>query len=157
MCGACCTLKMEAASSPEPPAYMVSHPIDHNVNSFYLTEFYIHRDMAISCILLWRLHSSSIFQVDSLAAASQCVDLLELNKRDMLSAIRDRVVTLWQRVAINELLTAEETSVKGLQWMNNFVSVLCSVSAPLVLHMNNSQLIQVSMFSFWIGHHNVPN
>jgi hypothetical protein len=108
-------------------------------------------------MLIWRLHASSIFQVDSLAAASQCVDLLELKKRDMLSAITDRVVTLWQHVALNELLTAEETSVKGLQWMNHFVSALCSVSAPLALHMSNSQLVQVCMFSFWIGQRNVLN
>ncbi|XP_023725992.1 uncharacterized protein C1orf112 homolog isoform X2 [Cryptotermes secundus] len=81
--------------------------------------------------------------VDILAAASQCVELLTPNERDMLSAITGHVVTLWQRVALNELLTAEETSVKGFQWINHFVSVLCSLSAPLTLHMSNSQLIQV--------------
>lgn len=91
----------------------------------------------------------TIFQVDTLAAASQCVDLLTPNERDM-SAITGHVVTLWQRVALNELLTAEETSVKGFQWMNHFVSVLCSVSAPLTLHMSNSQLIQVCLVLFWI-------
>jgi hypothetical protein len=89
-------------------------------------------------------------QVDSLAAALQCVELLNPNERDMLSAITGHVVTLWQGAALNELLTAEETSVKGLQWMNHFVCVLCSVSAPLTLHMSNSQLIQVSLFLFWI-------
>lgn len=103
-----------------------------------------------SCTLIWRLYAVisciTIFQVDSLAAASQCVDLLTPNERDMLSAITGHVVTLWQRVALNKLLIAEETSVKGFQWMNHFVSVLCSVSAPLTLHMSNSQLIQVCLF-----------
>jgi hypothetical protein len=83
----------------------------------------------------------SHFQVDALAGAPQCIDTLTLNHRDT-SVIASHVVTLWQHVAI-EVLTAEETSVKGSQWMNHFVSVLCSVSAPLTLHMENSQLIKV--------------
>jgi hypothetical protein len=87
----------------------------------------------------------TIFQVDTLAAASQCVGLLKPNKRDVLSAITDLVVKLWQRVALNALLTANEMSIKGLQWMNHFVSVLCSVSAPLAPHMSNCQLVQVRL------------
>lgn len=108
----------------------------------------------VLCTLIWRLHAFisfiTIFQVDTLAAASQCVELLTPNERDMMSAITGHVVTLWQHVALNEHLTCEETSVKGLQWMNHFVSVLCSVSAPLTLHMSNSQLIQVCLILFWI-------
>jgi hypothetical protein len=93
--------------------------------------------------------------VDALAAASQCVELLTPNERDMLAAIAGHVVTLWQHVALKEFLTPEETSVEGLQWMNHFVSVLCSVSAPLTLHMSNYQLIQVHFFLFWIQECNI--
>lgn len=87
-----------------------------------------------------------MFQVDALAAASQCVEMLNRSEGDMLLAITSHVVTLWQRVAFHEILTAEETSVKGSQWLEHFVSVLCSVTAPLSLHMNNSQLIKVCLY-----------
>jgi len=91
-------------------------------------------------------YSITIFQVDALAAASQCVEIQNLNQRDVLSTITNHVVTLWQHVALNEVLSADETSVKGSQWMEHFVSVLCSISAPLALHMNNCQLIKVCLF-----------
>jgi hypothetical protein len=86
--------------------------------------------------------------VDALAAASQCVDMLSPSQRDVLLAITSHVVTLWQHVTLNETLTSEETSVKGSQWMERFVSVLCSISAPLACHMNNSQLIKVCSLSY---------
>ncbi|KDR20530.1 uncharacterized protein C1orf112 homolog [Zootermopsis nevadensis] len=81
--------------------------------------------------------------VDTLAAASQCVEMLNPSQRDMLLAVTGHVVTLWQHVVLNETLAAEETSVKGSQWMEHFVCVLCSVSAPLAPHMTNLQLIKV--------------
>lgn len=79
--------------------------------------------------------------MDAFAAASQCIEMLTLSHTDT-SVISSHVVTIWQCVSL-KVLTAEETNVKGSQWMNHFVSVLCSISAPLTLHMDNSQLIKV--------------
>ncbi|GFG33844.1 hypothetical protein Cfor_12804 [Coptotermes formosanus] len=79
--------------------------------------------------------------VDALAAASQCIQMPTLSHRHT-SVIASHIVTMWQRISL-KAVTAEETSVKGSQWMNHFLSVLCSISAPLTLHMDNSQLIKV--------------
>lgn len=79
--------------------------------------------------------------MDAFAAASQCIDMLTQSHRDT-SVISSHVVKMWQCVSL-KVLTAEETNVKGSQWMNHFVCVLCSISAPLTLHMDNSQLIKV--------------
>ena len=79
--------------------------------------------------------------MDAFAAASQCIEMLTLSHRDT-SVIASHIVTMWQGVSL-KVLTADEANVKGSQWMNHFVSVLCSISAPLTLHMDNSQLIKV--------------
>lgn len=86
--------------------------------------------------------------MDALAAASQCVEMLNASQRDLMLAMTSQVVTLWQHVALNETVTAEETSVKGSQWMENFVSVLCSISAALAPHMKNSQLLKVCLLLY---------
>ncbi|PSN33284.1 hypothetical protein C0J52_20683 [Blattella germanica] len=81
--------------------------------------------------------------VDALTNVSQCIECYTPNQGAMISDLATHIVALWQRICLTSFLTREEANIKGSQWINYFITVLCSVTAPLTLHLNNGQLIKV--------------